>query len=122
MTERVIATTTALEWIERLRAEHGELMFYLSGGCCDGTAPMCYRQGQFRVGQADLLVGQIGNAPFYIAAALFEYWQHMQIILDVGASGGDSFSLEVPYGIRFIVHSRLFDDAEIAQLPPLNQP
>ena len=109
---QVTATPAALELIERLRAGHGELMFHQSGGCCDGSAPMCFAAGEFLVGEADRLLGHIGGMPFYISAAQFEYWKHTQLIIDVVDGRGGMFSLEGPTGRRFLTRSRLYDDAE----------
>ena len=113
---QVTATPAALELIERLRATHGELMFYQSGGCCDGSAPMCYAAGEFMLGDADRLLGDIGGMPFYISQAQFEYWKHTQLIIDVVDGRGGMFSLEGPTGRRFLTRSRLYDDAEWAAL------
>jgi uncharacterized protein (DUF779 family) len=113
---RVIATDAALELIGRLKAEHGPLMFHQSGGCCDGSAPMCYPAGEFRVGGSDVLLGEIGESPFYMSAAQFEYWKHTQLIIDVVPGRGGMFSLEGPTGRRFLTRSRLFGDEEVAAL------
>ena len=113
---QVVATAAALELIGRLRATHGALMFHQSGGCCDGSAPMCYPAGEFLTGDADRLLGDIGGAPFYISAAQFEYWKHTQLIIDVVDGRGGMFSLEGPTGKRFLTRSRLYDDAEWAAL------
>ena len=113
---QVVATAAALELIGRLRATHGDLMFHQSGGCCDGSAPMCYPAGEFLTGDADRLLGDIGGAPFYISAAQFEYWKHTQLIIDVVDGRGGMFSLEGPTGKRFLTRSRLYDDAEWAAL------
>ena len=113
---QVTATPAALELIEQLRATHGELMFYQSGGCCDGSAPMCYAAGEFMLGDADRLLGDIGGMPFYISQAQFEYWKHTQLIIDVVEGRGGMFSLEGPTGRRFLTRSKLYDDAEWAAL------
>lgn len=109
---QVIATPSALELIARLKATHGELMFHQSGGCCDGSAPMCFAAGEFLVGDADRLLGSIGGAPFYIGLAQFEYWKHTQLIIDVVQGRGGMFSLEGSTGLRFLTRSRLFEDDE----------
>lgn len=113
---RVTATDTALALITSLRAKHGPLMFHQSGGCCDGSSPMCYPQGEFIIGDYDRLLGYIGEAPFYISGPQFEYWQHTQLIIDVVAGRGGMFSLEGPEGLRFLTRSRLFTDEEWAAL------
>ncbi len=117
MTERVarvVATPAALELIELLKARHGDLMFHQSGGCCDGSSPMCYPRGEFLIGGQDVLLGDIGGCPFYIGAAQFEYWQHTQLIIDVVPGRGGMFSLEGPEGKRFLTRSRLYSDEEWA--------
>jgi uncharacterized protein (DUF779 family) len=113
---RVTATEAALALIERLRARHGPLMFHQSGGCCDGSAPMCYPRAEFIVGDYDRLLGHIGGAPFYISGPQFEYWQHTALIIDVVPGRGGMFSLEGPEGQRFLTRSRLFTDDEWARL------
>jgi uncharacterized protein (DUF779 family) len=113
---QVIATESALQLIERLCEMHGPLLFHQSGGCCDGSSPMCYPQNDFIVGDRDVQLGEIGGAPFYISASQFEYWKHMQLIIDVVAGRGGMFSLENGHGVRFLVRSRMFSDDEFAAL------
>ncbi|WP_440221635.1 DUF779 domain-containing protein [Dokdonella sp. MW10] len=114
--EQVLATPAALDLIARLEAKHGDLMFHQSGGCCDGSAPMCYPLGDFIVGDRDVKLGEIGGAPFYISPSQFEYWKHTQLIIDVIEGRGGMFSLENGEGLRFLVRSRLFTDDEFAAL------
>ncbi|HMM74659.1 MAG TPA: DUF779 domain-containing protein [Gammaproteobacteria bacterium] len=114
--QRVLATDAALRLIATLERQHGPLMFHQSGGCCDGSAPMCYPAGEFRVGAADVKLGEIGGVPFYMSAAQFEYWKHTQLIIDVVPGRGGMFSLEGPEGLRFLTRSRLFTDEEVAAL------
>jgi uncharacterized protein len=109
---RVYATTAALRLIETLSAKHGPLMFHQSGGCCDGSAPMCYPRGELQAGRHDRLLGEIGGMPFYIGATQFEYWKHTQLIIDVVPGRGGMFSLDGPEGMRFLTRSRLFTDEE----------
>ncbi|CAD0303060.1 DUF779 domain-containing protein [Xanthomonas sp. WHRI 8391] len=116
MPPQVMATLAALQLIETLRARHGELLFHQSGGCCDGSSPMCFPVGDFIVGDRDVLLGEIGGAPFYISASQFEYWKHTQLIIDVVPGRGGMFSLENGEGVRFLVRSRLFADEEFARL------
>ena len=116
---RLDATPAALGLIATLQAQHGDLMFHQSGGCCDGSAPMCFPAGEFKVGAADVLLGHIAQCPFYMSAAQFEYWQHTHLTLDVTPGRGASFSLEIPEGVRFIIRSRLFNDAELKDLAPV---
>ncbi|MGI4950828.1 MAG: DUF779 domain-containing protein [Janthinobacterium lividum] len=121
--ERVVVTPAAEAVIARLQAEHGALMFHQSGGCCDGSAPMCFPLHEFRVGAQDVRLGEIAGSPFYIGAAQFEYWSHTQLIIDVVPGRGAGFSLEAPEGVRFLTRSRVFTDAEAGLLqaagPPL---
>ncbi len=113
---QVLATDAALALIDSLRARHGALMFHQSGGCCDGSAPMCFVEGDFIVGDYDRLLGRIGGAPFYISGAQFEYWKHTQLIIDVVPGRGGMFSLEGPDGVRFLTRSRLYSDEEFGAL------
>ena len=114
--QQVLATDAALNLMAKLFAKHGELMFHQSGGCCDGSSPMCYPRGEFLVGDQDVLVGTIAGTPFYIGRSQFEYWKHTQLILDVVPGRGGMFSLEGPEGLRFLTRSRVFTDNEINQL------
>lgn len=109
---QVLATAAALSLLERVRAQHGPLMFYQSGGCCDGSAPMCYARGELLVGDGDRLLGHVGGEPFYIAEALFEYWMGSQLILDAEPGRGGMFSLDGSTGEHFVSRSRLYSDAE----------
>ncbi|MFT3670064.1 MAG: DUF779 domain-containing protein [Pseudoxanthomonas sp.] len=113
---QVIATLPALRLIDTLRARHGPVLFHQSGGCCDGSSPMCYPVGDFIIGDRDVRLGEIGGAAFYISPSQFEYWKHTQLIIDVVPGRGGMFSLENGEGVRFLVRSRLFDDAEFAAL------
>lgn len=113
---QVIATLPALQLIDRLRARHGPVLFHQSGGCCDGSSPMCFPQGDFLVGDQDVQLGEIGGAPFYISRPQFAYWKHTQLIIDVVEGRGGMFSLENGEGVRFLVRSRLFRDDEYAAL------
>jgi uncharacterized protein len=143
--QQVVTTPAADELIARLRAKHGPLMFHQSGGCCDGSSPMCYPLGDFLVGDSDLLLATLGEpepsnlrradpqsaaphsadlrpsptapgVPFYMSRIQFEYWKHTQLILDVVPGRGGMFSLDGPEGLRFLIRSRVFTDAEIAAL------
>ncbi|MCC8671604.1 DUF779 domain-containing protein [Xanthomonas arboricola] len=113
---QVMATLAALQLIDTLRARHGDVLFHQSGGCCDGSSPMCFPVGDFIVGDRDVLLGEIGGAPFYISPSQFEYWKHTQLTIDVVPGRGGMFSLENGEGVRFLVRSRLFADEEFAQL------
>ncbi len=116
MIPRVLVTPAAIEIIDKLRAEHGELMFHQSGGCCDGSAPMCFPAGELMINETDVLLGRIHGCNFYMAKDQFEYWQHTQLTVDITPGRGASFSLEIPLGLRFIIQSRLFSDEELAAL------
>jgi uncharacterized protein (DUF779 family) len=116
MVERVLITPEAAALVDRLRASHGPLMFHQSGGCCDGSAPMCFQQGEFRTGAQDVLLGEVAGCPFFIGAAQFAYWQHTQLIIDVVKGRGSGFSLEAPEGVRFLTRSRLFTEEEVEAL------
>lgn len=109
MQPKVIATDAALQLIETLKAKYGPLMFHQSGGCCDGSSPMCYPQGELMIGDSDVFLGEIGGCPFYISAAQYEYWKHTQLIIDVVPGRGGMFSLEGPEGVRFLTRSKVFD-------------
>ena len=117
---RVSATASALQLIAKLQGRHGALLFHQSGGCCDGSSPMCFPRTEFLVGGADVLLGEIGGAPFYMSAAQFEYWEHTHLIIDVVPGRGGMFSLEGPEGLRFLTRSRLYSDEEWAALPPVS--
>ncbi|HIV73757.1 MAG TPA: DUF779 domain-containing protein [Candidatus Pseudogracilibacillus intestinigallinarum] len=112
MVEKVVATEATIELIEKLKAIHGDLMFHQSGGCCDGSSPMCYPRGEFRIGESDVLLGEIGDTPFYMSKDQYEYWKHTQLIIDVVDGRGGMFSLEGPEGKRFLTRSRVFTDEE----------
>lgn len=112
MVDRVTATKEALQLIEELKDIHGPLMFHQSGGCCDGSSPMCYQDGELRTGHNDVLLGRIGGSPFYIAADQYAYWKHTQLIIDVVDGRGGMFSLEGPEGKRFLTRSRVFTEEE----------
>ena len=122
MVERVLITDAAAAMVEKLRGQHGPLMFHQSGGCCDGSAPMCYPAGEFMVGGQDVRIGEIAGCKFYIGAAQFEYWRHTQLIIDVVPGRGAGFSVEAPEGVRFLTRSRVFTDDETAALAAEGEP
>jgi uncharacterized protein (DUF779 family) len=122
VTERVICTEAARALIETLASRHGALVFHQSGGCCDGSAPMCFPAGDFRTGQADVLIGRIAGQPFYIARDQLALWQHTQLIIDVVPGRGASFSLEIPEGVRFISRGRVFTAEELAEVRAATPP
>lgn len=112
---RVTLTAAATELIDQLRAEHGPLIFHQSGGCCDGSAPMCFPEGEFFIDDNDVLLGEVHGCPFYMSHFQYEYWQHTHLTLDVTKGRGASFSLEIPLGVRFIIESRLLTEADMAK-------
>jgi uncharacterized protein (DUF779 family) len=114
--ERVKATEAAMELIRKLRALHGPLLFHQSGGCCDGSAPMCYPRDEFRIGQNDVRLGEVEGTPVYIGGRQFELWKHTQLVIDAVPGRGAGFSLEAPEGFRFLTRSRVFTDEEAAEL------
>ena len=117
---QVTQTEAALALIRKLVAQHGPVMFHQSGGCCDGSSPMCFPRGEFLTGDQDVLLGAVGQpedpTPFYISRSQFEYWKHTQLTLDVVPGRGGMFSLENPEGVRFLIRSRIFTQDEIAAL------
>jgi uncharacterized protein len=123
---RVIATADAVALIEKLKGVHGPLMFHQSGGCCDGSSPMCYPAGEFKIGQRDVLLGEIAGCEFYMGGQQFERWKHTQLVIDVVPGRGSGFSVEAPEGMRFLTRSRVFDEREQAFLdvcpPPRRGP
>ncbi|MEU4319849.1 MULTISPECIES: DUF779 domain-containing protein [Nocardia] len=124
MVQRVDLTEQAAALLRDLTGQHGPVMFHQSGGCCDGSSPMCYPRGEFRVGGSDVLLGYLpGDTPFWMSADQFEYWKHTHLTVDVVPGRGGGFSLEAPEGVRFLIRSRLFTDEEAAALetapPPI---
>ena len=122
---RVAVTPQAADLLRRLRAVHGPLMFHQSGGCCDGSSPMCYPLGEFATGPSDVLLGSLdvdgaaeieGVVPVWMSAAQFEYWSHTHLTIDVVPGRGGGFSLEAPLGVRFIIRSRMLTRDELAAL------
>jgi len=117
---RVAVTPEAADLLRRLRAEHGPLMFHQSGGCCDGSSPMCYPLGEFLTGPADVLLGSLDTGaatdpvPVWMSAAQFQYWRHTHLTIDVVPGRGGGFSLEAPLGVRFLIRSRLLTEEEMA--------
>ena len=116
---RIVATPEALDLIDELRGKHGPLMFHQSGGCCDGSQPMCFAKGEFRVGYSDVCLGLVDGIEFWMSKDQFAYWKHTQLILDVTNGRGSSFSLEIPLGKRFFIRSRVFTDEEMLHLEEL---
>lgn len=119
---RVDVSVAAAELLRRLHTAHGPLMFHQSGGCCDGSSPMCYLEGEFLVTpEADVLLGYLQgegftDVPVWMSTAQFEYWRHTHLTIDVVPGRGAGFSLEAPEGVRFLIRSRLLTDDEVAVL------
>lgn len=116
--QRIDASENAKALIDEIRKIHGELMFHQSGGCCDGSSPMCFAKGDFKVGASDVWLGTVHCCEFFMSADQFEYWKHTHLTLDVSEGRGASFSLEIPYGKRFVIKSRLFTEEESKDLEP----
>ncbi len=116
MVERVAITPAAAALLHRLEGVHGPLLFHQSGGCCDGSAPMCYPASDFRIGDGDVYLGDVAGTPFYMGGLQFEYWQHTHLTVDVVPGRGSGFSVEAPEGVRFSTRSRLFSDDEFLAL------
>ena len=121
MIKRVLVTEEAIKIIEKLREEHGELMFHQSGGCCDGSSPMCFPKGELMIDDNDIWLGNIHNCDFYMSEDQFEYWKHTQLTIDVVPGRGASFSLEIPTGVRFVTKSRMYTEDEAQELLPVQK-
>lgn len=111
--DRVVATPAARELIAELQAEYGEILFHQSGGCCDGSSPMCYPLGEFRIGENDIRLGEINGVPVFIGRAQGEAWSHTQLILDVVPGRGGMFSLDNGREQRFLTRGRVFSAEEL---------
>src|ERR1700722_17113479 len=120
--ERVLSTEAAATLVRQLQDRYGSVLLHQSGGCCEGSAPMCFRRSGFRVAARDVLLGVIEGSPFYVSAAQFPYWANSQLTIDVVPDGGDSFSLEAADGVRFIPRSRVFSDTEMNALDAAGTP
>lgn len=115
---KVKATEEALSWLKKLQEKHGPLIMHQSGGCCDGSAPMCYPADDFKIGARDVLLGEIGGVKVYIGGSQYELWKHTQLIIDVVPGRGSGFSVESPEGIRFLTRSRAFTGEEMCSIDP----
>lgn len=120
--ERVTVTPKAETLLRKLQGQYGPLLFHQSGGCCDGSAPMCFPRGDFKIGQQDVFLGTIVDTPFYISGPQFEYWQHTHLTVDVVPGRGSGFSVEAPEGVRFLIRSRVFEDSEFRALQEAGPP
>jgi uncharacterized protein (DUF779 family) len=116
---RVDVTREAADLLRRLTGTHGSLMFHQSGGCCDGSSPMCYPAGEFLTGEADIHLGDLSvdevpdGIPFWMSRAQYQYWKHTHLTVDVVKGRGGGFSLEAPEGFRFLTRSRLMSEDEL---------
>ena len=119
MVKRILITEEAKKVLQQLQEQYGELMFHQSGGCCDGSSPMCFPKGELMINDMDVWLGSIQDCEFYMSKDQFAYWKHTQLTIDVVPGRGASFSLEIPLGIRFVIKSRVFTDEELARLEPV---
>ncbi|WP_289064403.1 DUF779 domain-containing protein [uncultured Zobellia sp.] len=119
-TQRVLVSDEAKEIIQQLKETHGKLTFHQSGGCCDGSSPMCFNEGELMLNETDIWLGNIADCDFYMSKDQFEYWKHTQLTIDVTQGRGASFSLEIPLGVRFVIKSRLFTEEETLDLEPVH--
>lgn len=117
--KRIDITDNAIALVKELQERYGELMFHQSGGCCDGSQPMCFQKGDFKLGYSDVCLGIVEDCEFWMSRDQFEYWQHTHLTLNAIEGRGASFSLEIPLGKRFIIESRLFTDEERNNLEAL---
>ncbi len=119
MTPRVTINSDAIAVVNDLKQRFGDLMFHQSGGCCDGSQPMCFEKGEFKVGNSDVCLGIIEDCEFWMSKDQFEYWKYTQLNIGITRGRGSSFSLEIPMGVRFITQSRIYSSEELEQLTPL---
>lgn len=112
--ERVAITAAAATLVDQLERRHGPLLFHQSGGCCDGSSPMCYPREEFAVGDVDVFLGWVAGTPFYMSSSQYEYWRHTHLTVDLVSGRGSGFSVEAPEGVRFLIRSRLMTDDEAA--------
>jgi uncharacterized protein (DUF779 family) len=118
---RVLATDKALDLIREIQKDHPNILFHQSGGCCDGSSPMCYPTDDFMIGENDVKLGEIGGVPVYISGSQFEAWKHTQLIIDVVPGRGGMFSLDNGREKRFLTRSRLFSGGEACALPDIGR-
>ncbi|SHI41083.1 DUF779 domain-containing protein [Aquimarina spongiae] len=121
MIKRVLISDAAIAIVDTLKKQYGELMFHQSGGCCDGSSPMCFEKGELLINETDIWLGTIHDCDFYMSSDQFEYWKHTQLTVDVAPGRGASFSLEIPLGVRFVIKSRIYDETEMNQLSPIKK-
>lgn len=119
MTKRVEITEEAAKIIDQLKERHGDLMFHQSGGCCDGSSPMCLEKGDLLLNENDVWLGTVHGCEFFMSKDQFEYWKHTHLMVDITKGRGSSFSLEIPLGLRFVIKSRMFKPEELEDLQPI---
>lgn len=119
MVKRVVATDEALTFIKSLKNKYDSIFFYQSGGCCDGSTPLCYREGDFRIGDHDICLGSIGDIPFYMYKSQYNYWKLTQLIIDIADGDGPTFSLDSIEEKHFITRSRVFTTEEYEEVKKL---
>ncbi|MCX6189423.1 MAG: DUF779 domain-containing protein [Bacteroidetes bacterium] len=119
MIVRVLISPDAKQIIKQLKAQFGALMFHQSGGCCDGSQPMCFAKGDFIIGSSDVCLGEIEDCEFWMSKDQFEVWKHTQLTVDITQGRGSSFSIEIPLGLRFILHSKIFTPEQENKLSPV---
>jgi uncharacterized protein (DUF779 family) len=119
MIARVTISEEASLVVKELQQKFGELMFHQSGGCCDGSQPMCFEKGDFIVGNCDICLGEIEGCEFWMNKDQFEYWKYTQLNIHITEGRGSSFSLEIPMGLRFLTQSKMFTESELIDLVPL---
>lgn len=118
MNSRVDISNEAIKVVDKLRQRHGELMFHQSGGCCDGSSPMCLEKGDLLLNENDVWLGNIHGCDFFMSKDQFEYWKHTHLTVDIVKGKGGSFSLDIPTGYRFLIKSRMLNDEENKNLNP----
>ena len=119
MHKRVDITEEAKEIVDQLKERHGDLMFHQSGGCCDGSSPMCLEKGDLLLNENDVWLGTVHGCEFFMSRDQFEYWKHTHLLVDITKGRGSSFSLEIPLGVRFVIKSRMFKPEELDDLQPI---
>jgi len=117
--QRIDITPNAAKIVQQLKTQHGPLIFHLSGGCCDGSAPMLFEQEEMYLDDSDVLLGVVEGVNFFMNHNQFEYWKHTHLTVDITEGRGSSFSLEIPLGLRFMIHSRLLTPEENEVLNPV---
>lgn len=117
--QRIDITPNAAKIVQQLKTQHGPLIFHLSGGCCDGSAPMLFEQEEMYLDDSDVLLGVVEGVNFFMNRDQFEYWKHTHLTVDITEGRGSSFSLEIPLGLRFMIHSRLLTPEENEVLNPV---